>query len=137
MKTKGPAIQGETARWKPLLEWTAAELFRGTVFRCLAAKWPYESVVDFMLVEHSESPSGLSIMVVTGYKAGLTLVHLPAEVKPPGGSRAVSTQWMVGNWSKWIYPECPVDRVQVIGNYPAEVRVDGTPPSASRDLRIE
>ncbi|MNY36815.1 hypothetical protein D3C86_1713250 [compost metagenome] len=90
-----------------------------------------------MLIEHSESASGLSIMVVTGYKAGLTRGHLPEEVKPASGARAVPTQWMVDNWSKWIYPECPVERVQVIGNYPAEVRVDGTPLSASRDLRVE
>lgn len=135
MQTKGSAIEGVVAQWSKLLEWEPAALFRGTVFRCKAA-WPYESLVDFMLVELPNSPSGLSVIVATGYKAGLVLVHLPAEARSAGNVRALSTAWILENWSRWIYPECPAESVHVIENYPAEVRIEGAPSSPSRDLKL-
>jgi hypothetical protein len=135
MQTKGAAVKGVIAAWSKLLEWEPAALFRGTVFRCNAV-WPYENIVDFMLVEIPDSPSGLSVIVVTGYKAGLVLVHLPAEARSEANARALSTAWVIENWSRWIYPECPAELVQVIQNYPAEVRVEGAPSSPSRDLKL-
>ncbi|WP_164547969.1 Imm45 family immunity protein [Variovorax beijingensis] len=135
MQTKGAAVEGAIAEWSKLLEWEPAALFRGTVFRCNAV-WPYENIVDFMLVELPNSPSGLSVIVVTGYKAGLVLVHLPAEARSEANARALSTAWVVENWGRWIYSECPAELVQVLENYPAEVHVEGAPSSPSRDLKL-
>lgn len=137
MQTKGPVVVGAAVWWAKLVEWECPELFRGTVLRCKQASWPYESVVDFMLVDRSDSPSGLSIMVATGYKAGLTLVHPPAEANPAAGVVALSTDWVVRNWEKWIYPECPVAQVHVIENYPSQIEIQGAPPAISRNLRLE
>jgi hypothetical protein len=135
MQTKGAAVEGVVAQWSRLLDWEPVALFRGTVFRCTAA-WPYENIVDFMLVELPNSPSGLSVIVVTGYKAGSVLVHLPAVARSAENVRALSTSWVLENWSRWIYPDCPAEMVQVIENYPAEVRVEGAPSSPSRDLKL-
>lgn len=29
----------------------------------------------------------------------------------------LSLPWIVENWAKWIYPECPVEEVLILPNY--------------------
>lgn len=92
-----------------LIDFKDDGFFRGWIFRCNKATWPYEDKVAFFLKEEPDSPSGYSLMVISGYKAGLTLVYLPAEAKYQG----IGKQWLIDNWAKWIYPECPVNEVDV------------------------
>jgi Immunity protein 45 len=104
-------------RWRRLSNWPEEELWRGTVFRLLQSEWPHETPVDLMLVEAKESPSGFSLLVATGYKAGARLRQLPAAAKAKGKVRAISRAWIIRNWERKIYPQCPVESVRVAGNY--------------------
>lgn len=136
MSTKGPAIGGAKASWSPLSSWPSQLIYRGTVFRCLKAVWPYENVVDFMVVVDHESACGFAFIVTTGYKAGHILVKLPADAKAPN-AQALSTDWIIANWAHWIYPECPVECVRVIENYPSEIQVEDAALSTTRDLQMK
>ncbi|WP_408868654.1 Imm45 family immunity protein [Asaia sp. VD9] len=75
---------------------------RGGVFR-LPAKYPYESVVDFMICENYDSSSGFSLIVTTGYKSGITFLNLPRECLYDDCS--ISVEWLIKNWCKWVYDE--------------------------------
>lgn len=105
--------------WKPvkLTDLKKQTLYHGNILR-LPAQWPYEEFVDFMVfdTQDPERPNGL--IVSSGYKAGLILVRLPKEsgLTEIGG---LSTQWVINNWERWIYPECNVNDVYVIDRYTA------------------
>lgn len=135
MSTKGPAIGGARASWSQLSSWPSKAISRGTVFRCLKAVWPYENIVDFMVVIDHDSPCGFALIVATGNKAGHILVRLPADAKVPE-SQALSTDWIIANWVNWIYPECPLQLVRVIDNYPSQVRIEDAALSTPRNLQI-
>ena len=107
--------------WRKLVNWKEEPLWRGTVFRLLATEWPYETPVDLMLVASASSPSGFAIVVVSGYKAGLFLLDLPASAKARGKVQAISRTWLVKNWGRKIYAPCPVEHVRIIANYPSGV----------------
>jgi hypothetical protein len=91
---------------------------RGWIFRCNKAEYPYESKVDFIIREEGNSPGNYALMVISGFKAGLTLVNFPAECILP--DKGISKKWLIENWAKWIYPECPIEQVDIyridIGN---------------------
>jgi hypothetical protein len=91
-----------------LTETKKADFGRGWIFRC-KGKYPYESQVDFMLREEPEAPSGYALIVISGYSAGCTFQHLPKECLT--SLNTVSAEWVQKNWSKWIYPECPIKDV--------------------------
>ena len=97
-----------------LVEYKNEFIKRGAVFR-LPAVWPYESWVDFMVIDLLDTHG---LVVSTGHKAGLMLVTLPAESGSEEG-RALSTKWVINNWAKWIYPECDVEYVHIIEQYVA------------------
>lgn len=61
-----------------LLDLDVDTLGRGWVFRC-KGNYPYEKIVDFLLRENRDSPSEFTLIVMSGFKAGCDLVHLPAE----------------------------------------------------------
>jgi len=107
--------------WRRLVNWKEEPLWRGTVFRLLVSKWPYETPVDLMLVESLASPSGFGLLIVSGHKAGLRLLDLPASAKAQGKVEAISCAWLVKNWARKIYAPCPVERVRIISNYPPGV----------------
>ncbi len=93
-----------------LLELDIEKLGRGWVFRC-KGKYPYEEVVDFLLRENLDSPSEFTVMVMSGFKAGCDLVHLPIEAGSL--SKGLSKKWLIENWANWVYPDCPVEEVEV------------------------
>lgn len=86
---------------------------RGTIIR-MAAAYPYEDIVDFMVVVNFVADSGMSLLVASGYKAGLTRVRLPKE----SGDPSISVLWLKENWHHWVYPEFPVEGVWIAENYP-------------------
>ncbi|WP_025842207.1 Imm45 family immunity protein [Asaia platycodi] len=97
-----------------LIELENKYLTRGSVFR-LPAKYPYESIVDFMVCENLASVSRFSLMVTTGYKAGIIFQNFPLESLYDNCS--ISVGWIVENWDEWIYPECTVENVFVSDGY--------------------
>ncbi len=103
-----------------LIDCTSDAFQRGSVFRVLG-KYPYEETVDFMVFETPEGDRRFGLMVTTGYKAGLTLVRLPAESNH--GTRGLSKDWVIANWAKWIYPDCDVSQVAVYEGYGPGVSV--------------
>lgn len=98
-----------------LINYSKSALVHGTVLR-LPGQWPYEELVDFMVFDmpDDERPSGL--IVSTGHKAGLILVLLPKD-SGLKEVRGLSTEWVIANWEKWIYPECDVNDVYIIEKY--------------------
>ncbi len=103
-----------------LAEIKEKEIGRGAVFR-VKAEYPYEAVVDFMLVETTDAERPLGVMVATGYSAGHTFVHLPHEALMKG-TRMLSTAWLKQNWEKWVYPPCPPQEVIFLEHYPEPAR---------------
>lgn len=104
-------------QWQKLTD-IKTSVSRGSVFR-VRGKSPYEQVVDFMVYDPHDSNRGLGIVVVSGYKAGLPLVIFPVE-SYDSSSGSLDRDWLINNWSKWVYPECPVEFVEVAENYTVE-----------------
>lgn len=103
-----------------LLDYTVEVFHRGSVFRA-RGKYPYEETVDFMVFETLEEDRRFGLMVTTGYKAGLRLVHLPAESNE--GTLGLSKEWVIANWAEWIYPDCDVSQVIVFEGYEPGISV--------------
>ncbi|QBX81026.1 Imm45 family immunity protein [Citrobacter tructae] len=97
-----------------LIDYKNKSIKRGTIFR-LPAVWPYEKWVDFMVIDLFETHG---LVVSSGHKAGLILISLPIESASIEG-RALSTEWVITNWAKWIYPECNVEDVYILNGYVA------------------
>ncbi|EAA7203442.1 TPA: Imm45 family immunity protein [Citrobacter farmeri] len=97
-----------------LIDYKNKSIKRGTVFR-LPAVWPYEEWVDFMVIDLFETHG---LVVSSGHKAGLILISLPIESASTEG-RALSTEWIITNWAKWIYPDCHVENVHILDEYVA------------------
>jgi hypothetical protein len=97
-----------------LIDYKKKSIKRGTVFR-LPAVWPYEEWVDFMVIDLFETHG---LVVSSGHKAGLILISLPIESASTEG-RALSTEWIITNWAKWIYPDCHVENVHILDEYVA------------------
>ena len=97
-----------------LIDYKNKSIKRGSVFR-LPAVWPYEAWVDFMVIDLFENHG---LVVSSGHKAGLILISLPTESESTEG-RALSTEWVINNWAKWIYPECNVENVHILDEYVA------------------
>ena len=104
-------------RWSKLVNYKEETLWRGTIFRVLKGRWPHESIVDFMLISVNCSPSGFSLVVATGYKAGNVLCDLPKSALAKGNVHAISLEWIKKQWSKKIY-DCRAEDVRLIENYP-------------------
>ena len=89
--------------FEPLATTKTPRFTRGAVFRCLPEPGAKTGRFDLLLVEQAEAPSGLALLVTTGYKAGLVFQALPrealdAEVEYP----AVPTAWLREQWATWI-----------------------------------
>lgn len=108
--------------WKRLCDIKEGETFaHGAVLRT-PAKWPYEEIVDFLLIQSQESPSGFTLIVASGYKAGLPLIMLPKEAlnSASGGLDGI---WVKQNWKKWIYQDSDVVSILFTRDY--HIRKDG------------
>lgn len=97
---------GDT-NWKKICNTNADDIFWiGTVFR-LNAKYPYEKIVDFMLVQYPDAESGFALIVTSGHKSGLMVVVLPVESLYKSDAHVISAKWLMENWKKWVYEEGP------------------------------
>jgi hypothetical protein len=93
-----------------LKELDIEKLGRGWVFRFPNAD-PNEDFLDLLLRENKDSPSEYTLMIMSGFDAGCDLINLPSEA----GSlkQGIARDWVIKNWETWIYPECPVEQVEV------------------------
>ncbi|MCL1992125.1 MAG: Imm45 family immunity protein [Spirochaetes bacterium] len=92
------------------------DLERGMIIRC-KGECPYEEVVDFLICETPEPDFGYTLMVISGYKAGLKLVTLPKDSLPNENSGyAINVNWLKNNWHKWGYNDCLLEDVWIITN---------------------
>lgn len=110
--------------WQKLVSLKARSIIRGAVFR-FPSKWPYEEIVDLMVLRLPEDATLHSLIVTSGHKAGRLLVRLPLEAEL-AGVNALSRQWIVDNWAKWIYPECDVAEVLYTRHYAVRRRPKGS-----------
>ncbi|WP_407923242.1 Imm45 family immunity protein [Cupriavidus agavae] len=98
---------------RKLLDIRERSIRYGSVFRVLG-KWPYEPLVDFLLVYSPGCDRKSNLVVSTGHKAGLIMERLPLESSLEHGANGISTKWAISNWDEWIYPDCPIEDVFVI-----------------------
>lgn len=109
-------------KWILLNKYSEDKVWRGAVFRC-NGKYPYEETVDFMVFDHPDSPSGFSLLVSSGQKAGEILLQFPIEALHKGSDiKALSTKWIIKNWNDWVYPD-NTKEVKIINHYSFELRV--------------
>lgn len=94
-------------------------LERGSILRC-KGKTPYETYVDFMVIEsYHEELLRYSLLVLSGYKAGLTYTVLPQESIPnENEGYAVNVEWLKENWNEWGYFDCPLNDVYIVFREP-------------------
>lgn len=104
--------------WRKLVELEqGAYLMHGAILR-VSAEWPYEKFVDFMLIDLPDDGTRHALVVSSGMKAGLILVRLPLESGSPT-SNTLSITWLIENWDKWVYPQCPIQDVHFLPRYEA------------------
>ncbi|WP_107178656.1 Imm45 family immunity protein [Paracidovorax avenae] len=97
-----------------LLDYTH-NIERGKIIRCHPSN---EDRLDFMVIElHHKDELRYALLNVTGYKAGLIYVILPKDSQPSNQEGyAIDKDWLLSNWSKWGYFNCPIEKVQIIEN---------------------
>ena len=96
------------------------DIERGMMIRC-KGQYPYEDIVDFLICESYDSNVGYTLMVASGYKAGLRFVVLPKESIPSTNSGyAISTKWLKEYWNEWGYATCRVEDVWIVANKPPQ-----------------
>jgi len=103
-------------QWCKLLDYGEEYIPRGAVFR-IKGSGSHEEVVDLLAYDPAQKERGLGLLVSSGYKSGLILVVLPKESSGVGRG-AILKNWLIENWSHWVYPECDVSDVYLIENYP-------------------
>lgn len=82
-----------------LVEYEFESISRGAVFR-FPSSWPYEDVVDLLVVDVPDKNFAHALVISTGCKAGLTLVRLPVEARSEVGVVGLSKSWVIRNWNK-------------------------------------
>lgn len=90
----------DNENWVTLTKLEGQHISRATRF-LVKDSGVYEAQVELFLVENPSSPSGFSIYVSTGHKAGCLLVSLPEEAKSRE-SFSISKNWLIDNWKKWV-----------------------------------
>ncbi len=86
-----------TTGWSKLVDFKEDYIVRGALLR-MPGGYPYESVVDFMVIELEQR---LALLVASGYKAGLIRQVLPKDALV-STVNAISPTWLIENWSKWV-----------------------------------
>ena len=86
-----------------LTEMAGESLWRGDVIR-LVHNYDLGSgspPVDLLVYDPRDDHCGLGLMVMSGYKAGLTLSVFPVASTLPG-KRSLEVSWLLENWDKWF-----------------------------------
>ena len=94
-----------------LIDHKEEELWTGTILR-FKGKYPFEEIVDFMLVSIPWVESGFVFVCISGYHAGKIELCLPNEAK--ASTHSISRSWLLKNWNKWIYADCSIQDVHIL-----------------------
>jgi Immunity protein 45 len=100
MRTKGPRIHGNTG-WSRLTDFKEECIYRGTLLR-LPGGYPYESFVDFMVID---LPGDMALLVASGYKAGLIRQILPDEALLSAPVYLLIWRWTARAARNWAISE--------------------------------
>lgn len=95
----------------PLTSYPEDAIYRGAVLR-FPAKFPYEKTVEFLVFENLDKTPRYGLMVISGYKAGLTANILPEDSCSKDGM-GIDTQWLIANWTYWVYKDIPPEKVLI------------------------
>ncbi|MBU1640493.1 MAG: hypothetical protein KKG53_08410 [Proteobacteria bacterium] len=110
--------RSNTVKWETFADNKQVQFHRGIIFR-FPAKHPFESVVDYLLINDHYAPADYSLMCSTGHQAGTIKLRLPEESMHADGG--ISVQWLKDNWQKWVYKDCKVEDVKFIEEYWPEI----------------
>lgn len=90
--------------WSKLIDFKEQYLQRGYLLK-FKAHYPFEDQVIMMLTE-APNKDGLCLITISGHKAGINCYQkLPVS--------EVTTDWLIRNWTTWIWPESTLDDVFV------------------------
>jgi len=100
----------------PLLtELQDRRLFPGDILR-LSDNYdtgPGSGPVDLLVTHLREEDSGYSLVVASGYKAGLILHTFPLNSMHRSGG-GLSVRWLIDHWNDWfVYTDHPKRRIPV------------------------
>jgi len=95
--------------WMKLSDYPSDAIRRGSILRVPSRKkfdgtWYVDDFMDFLIFDAQSffSDAGYGLMVLSGQKAGLVNTTLPLESMPVDGI-GLSKDWLVANWTKWVY----------------------------------
>ena len=98
--------------WLQLSKQNHLNLSRGSLIR-FKASYPFEDEVIMMICEAPDCHSNLGLMTITGYKAGINCyVIFPESARDDDAT--ISSQWLLQNWRKWVWPDGNPDDVWVL-----------------------
>lgn len=80
---------------------------------------PGSEAVDLMVYDPNQDDAGLGVMVVSGYKSGLTLSVFPGSSCGPG-MRSLETSWLLRHWDNWFCDTYPRDEAGGLVPVPVE-----------------
>jgi len=106
-----------------LTELPDESLWRGDIIRLVHNYdlGPGSESVDLMVYDPRDDAVGLGVIVVSGYKSGLTLSIFP-KTSCAAGKRSLETSWLLRHWDDWFcYTYHQDDRGKLI-----PVPVEGT-----------
>ena len=85
-------------------------LWRGDIIRLVHNYdlGPGSAPVDLMVYDPHHDDAGLGVIVVSGYKSGLTLNIFPAA-SCAVGKRSLETSWLLRHWNDWFCYTYPQD----------------------------
>lgn len=69
---------------------------------------PGSGPVDLMVYDPRDDETGLGVIVVSGYKSGLTLSIFP-KASCAAGKRSLETSWLLRHWNDWFCYTHPAD----------------------------
>lgn len=99
--------------WKKLVNIPNILIERGFLLR-FPTEYPFENEVVMMVSGYPDDGhrlSGVSLITITGYKAGINaFVVFPKEVRSFG---SLTSDWLIKNWTKWVCPDGDVNDVWV------------------------
>lgn len=93
-----------------LTEMADESLWRGDVIRLVHNYdlGPGSEPVDLMVYDPHQDEAGLGLVVVSGYKSGLTLSIFPVA-SCGAGKRSLETSWLLRHWNDWFCYTYPTD----------------------------
>lgn len=95
-------------KWIKLIDYKELNIQRGTLLK-FKASYPFEDYVVMMVCE-GQAINTFGLITITGFKAGINLyVQFPEECIENG----LSVDWLIKNWSYWVWSEGDVNDVWI------------------------